>query len=329
MIEGPFIFGEKMGRLLLFTLLLVFALTSFAQEKSPLTVDFYGPTALLTAFGETANVYLTEFTAPPENQRALANIQRALEDESDLIKIPELSRLASTEAQDINTKLKAAGLNIELEDIGDHDIHSVAILDVAFEWMARGKDTKIHAYDLKDKSLGFNLDGFKIDSEANEITIGVLNSRAVVRIPTKKGYEVLLHIPVTAPADESELEKTALAMARAGGDGPRYKGHLVPAVSIPKLNLDVKRDVSWLKGMSFGGYVVYTALSQMKFKLDNIGGKLVVGTAASGAKGIGSDGTYLFDMPFVLTICKTGSNAPRKPLFSMFVEMEHMQKSQE
>lgn len=219
--------------------------------------------------------------------------------------IPELKGFASTDFSAVNTWLRSNGFDIQLDPSTDPDDFAVAsVSDITVEWQTAGTS---FAYD--------NHAGFYLTSG---VRIGQNPSmpHPHIQLRTKSGDIVNIFESEESPSDWSDLLQQ-VSTARRLGETVGYTDY--QGVVAPMVKLDLQPDISWMEGLSIGGYFIAQALQQVIFGMNHLGARAKEASAFGMMRGAAT-GPYTVRHPFLLWIDRPGLVVP---VFQAHITQEH------
>ncbi len=205
----------------------------------------------------------------------------------------------------VNAFLERKGFDIHLNDIMPEQISVASVLDLLVEWLNKGKSSHINRFPaaLLD-------DGVQI-FQSKEFP------SPIAEIKTKTDDIVLMTTLPYQP--ESALEVFWLANTLV--ETPKSTDMNYNGVKFPKIDLDVKPDISWLVGMKVKEnpiWAIAQALQWTKLKMNEEGFhvKEAVVITVTGSCFILKPPPLVFDKPFLFVVHRPEL---KKALFSAFL----------
>ncbi len=176
----------------------------------------------------------------------------------DLPRIPELKAWAAMSADEINAILKREGFEIKLLPwpIDGRNFGVVAILDVTVEWIEAGDGAK----EIRRRTADGQYDhttpaypAFELSAHQNRLECLTVSGsdQPLVRIPTKSGDVVCIHVTPDAGLDTFGLYDAVARISAAARPDPDTYAKVLD-VTIPKVKLRQQVDISWMEGMHIG-----------------------------------------------------------------------------
>jgi len=193
----------------------------------------------------------------------------------------------------VNDFLKAKGLDIQLQPIGENDIAMAATLGVKGQWAARASEMEVNGQKYKSVDLP-------------EVKSYDVNGQTVVQLYSgADGMEVY-----ASPLPEDLTGEQILARAQElTPNGQTARGKF-GAARIPMVKMDARTTLSDLVGMSSDkGETISQAEMQTKLNLDQHGFSVEQGLALAVSRSAApSPEQFTFDKPFMLWVkTKDGS----------------------
>lgn len=232
----------------------------------------------------------------------------------------KIESIASEKASEINEFLRKHKFDISLDDFPPpppRRFGAASVMDVLVHWLVPGEDTKLKAQDNNVYSAVNMKESELVSLFKSEMVTG-----PVVKLQTKScDYSVGIVVPDRAPVDGFALldfvqnvrapySSVEMLLQSYPKIAYEYEG-----VIFPKVDLDQKVDISWLKGMIYNqtpGWEIEEALQQTKFKMNEMGAHaksaVVVRFVALGMHM--PKEPYVIDRPFITWIEKEGLSVP-------------------
>lgn len=224
--------------------------------------------AVLAAEDEILGPGRTWHPTNAAQRRLLEEIFPVMRAEND--RIPEIDKLVSWSADDINAFLRERGMDIQLEPLGADTFGFAAVMKVAVQWLVAGTAQSIVGVDGKGYA------GARLESAYKDGGPSVLFRRSarhdhpIATIRTS-GTD-LVHL-VKFDEDLDAFDLTARAGEILLDAMPIYD---FEGVHFPTIDLDVQPDVSWLLEMwttldSGQRAWLVQALQQCKLRMNHVG----------------------------------------------------------
>ncbi|NTW13815.1 MAG: hypothetical protein HGA31_02160 [Candidatus Moranbacteria bacterium] len=218
-----------------------------------------------------------------------------------------LKAKAATDADVLNTFLAENGFG-PMFDALNGGIGVASILDMLIEWVETGEKCDID-------SAGTKYPGFEIKKDAFEAFEVPGNIAPLLRLKTKTGDSLWLHIPNAVP-------ETAFDMACSVFDLMRNRkslAHSYTSVKIPMVDMDIEPDLSFLIGMgtvdeSGNEWSVSEAIQRFKLRMNDKGARAKVATGIV-MRGVSFTlkNAYVVDRPFLVWMTQGESTLPLAP----------------
>jgi len=218
--------------------------------------------------------------------------------------IPELTRMASFDVEEVNAFLRDNGFDIQLLGTLNRargDFATASILDLLVEWLEAGTETEVET----PKGEVFPAARIKKDVVSYFRSGG--NSEPVVCIDTKSGDKVYM----TMLDDSQNLDLVELFLMEDFIPCSKF-GDLV----FPMVNLDYQPDISWLIGMHAQGedgrpLIVSQALQQTKLRMNHIGARVESAAAVTVVRMARMPKPdYVINRPFFVWFVRDGFPVP-------------------
>ncbi len=205
----------------------------------------------------------------------------------------------------VNDFLERKGFNIHLDNIIPEQISAASVLDLLVKWLNKGKSSHINRF-----PAALLNDGVQI------LQSGEFPS-PIAEIKTKTDDIVLMTTIPYQPEDASEV----FILANKLVETQKFADITYSGVKFPKIDLDVKPDVSWLVGMKVKEnpiWAIAQALQWTKLKMNEEGFhvKEAFVIMVSGSCYIPKPPPLVFDKPFLFVVKRPGL---KKVLFSAFL----------
>lgn len=199
----------------------------------------------------------------------------------------------------LKTKAEVAGATIKL----------TTLLDVAAEWLKKGKAETVKGYKAVLLDSGFTV--YKND---------------VVAVETKTDDIVFLKKGKVAGADLMTFVTNANALME---ETLKAKTDKYDELVFPKTDFDEEVDMSKVLGMNTGSYAVVEASQKVKFSMDEVGAKVKVEVKMTMLKSAKprppkNPKRFVIDGPFTVMMLKKGTTVP---YFAANVTAKQLQKA--
>lgn len=202
----------------------------------------------------------------------------------------ELKAWASRNAEEINRLIAAEGFGIRLDPWNDPEAFGVAsVFRWAIQWLVVGQ-TELYGepFLIKGKPA------FRLNRRPNGIEFRKFGDDLLVNVSTQTGH-VAHFVKYGRPVAGIEILET---IAEVEGNAKPMQYGSPDGVDIPKSQIDVQPDLSWLLGMRLGGYFVAQAKQQVRLAINEFGAAGEEVSAMAMRKGLPEyykiDGPYLF-----------------------------------
>jgi hypothetical protein len=230
----------------------------------------------------------------------------------------ELESRASFVVKDINSWLLQKGFEIQLAEVGPLTFAVASIMKINTFWKKEGIDTRIHKNSCVYSAFLLKLGTDDIEIFQNE----EISANPLFAIKTKSKDTVLL---MKRNFTENFLFPMEM-FSRLKTISYKKTSCYDHTVILPNLNLDVKPDISWICGLSFGMWEISQALHQIKFKLHKKGTEVKVASGMSLSGSLSFNKTYTkFDEPFYVWLCREGAE---EPYFGGYIDMDSFQEEE-
>ncbi len=235
-----------------------------------------------------------------------------LPDAREVALIPEIESIASEKTEDINAFLAARGFQIKLDPLvptpNERPFATASVMDVLVEWVEDGDVTHVTTPDGEEYAA------VRIKRSGAEFYDADGLNGTIVGLKTKSGDRVYLAM-MQSPGEGFDLVAKAMHLSKT----KKYFSQFA-AVVFPKVDLDQKVDISWLKKLwtidSHGCHAKITqALQQTKFKMNEKGARAKSAVALGGMRSTSIELPpidLIINKPFLLWIERDGLT---KPLF--------------
>lgn len=221
----------------------------------------------------------------------------------------KLDSVASYSANEINRFLKEKGFDIQVSDFSPPDFGVASVMEVLVKWNEEGQNSVLYVSGKEYPSVVLKSPPVQLLADVERI------SAPLVRIDTRNpDYTFNLIIP-PGPVGDFELLHYIEEVKR-----DRESGIYAPVprkyeVEFPKVDLDVKPDISWIEGMSARGEglpgIIGQALQQTIFKLNEKGAFAKSGVSLMTMRSMPEPTPrYRIKEPFVCWIEKEGISLP-------------------
>jgi hypothetical protein len=264
---------------------------------------------------------------PDKTDRQLELLRRLEAISVDLARIPELKAWAAMSADELNAILKREGFEIQLTrwPIDGRNFGVVAILDVTVEWIEAGDGTK----QIRHRTAGGQHDhatpaypAFELSAYQNRLELLAVSGsdQPLIRIPTKSGDVVCIHVTPDAGLDTFGLYDAVTRISAAAKPDPDTYGEVLD-VTIPKVKLRQQVDISWMEGMHIGRttpqgdpdhFDLQEAKQEVRFVMNERGARAKTATAmAARSLSVGNPLLHVrIDNDFLLWIERPGVATP-------------------
>lgn len=219
----------------------------------------------------------------------------------------QISSIASYQAEEINRFLQDKGFNIHLNPFTTRgEFGTASVMDVLVKWLNPGTSSRLIAADNQNYPAARLKKGVDIErSSAAKNPIAYINTQ-------HPDYRVGLTIPNEPITDAFELTDFVKSIRESQlFPDSNYAGLLYPKVS-----LDQRVDINWLKGMYTAGddglpAIITQALQQTRFRMNEIGARAESAVALGMRRSMAPiEKPLVIDRPFVCWIEKTGVSLP-------------------
>lgn len=268
---------------------------------------------IVTAFKKTEDILGPDRQWNPVNALQRTFVAEYLPDTDEVTaSIPEIESIASDKAEDINAFLATRGFQIKLDPFvpapNEHPFATASVMDVLVEWLEDGDVTHVTTPNREEYPA------VRIKRSGAEFYDADGLNETIVGLKTKSGDRVYLAM-MESPGEGFDLVAKAVQLSKT----KRYFSHFA-AVVFPKVDLDQRVDISWLKELwtvdSRGYHAKITqALQQTKFKMNEKGARAKSAVAIGGIRSTSIElppVDLIINKPFLLWIERDGLS---KPLF--------------
>lgn len=217
----------------------------------------------------------------------------------------KVGSIASYAAEEINSFLASKGFNITLEPFTDPgEFGTASVMDVLVKWLHPGTSTKLVAADGQTYPAARLKRGV-------ELGMSSISRTPVAYIDTQHpDCRVGLAVPTKPISDAFELVDFVESIRKARLHPDFQHQGLV----FPKVSLDQRVNIDWIKGMSTTGddglpAIITQALQQTKYRMNEIGARAESAVALGITRGM-SPAPLVIDRPFVCWMEKVGVSLP-------------------
>jgi hypothetical protein len=240
-------------------------------------------------------------------------------------KIPEIESMVSTgNVNPVNKFLSDKGFDIKLNPLEDpRDLAIASILDLHLEWNKEGKETTI--FYIREPVVG-GFDKYKGVGLYDNVVIlkSTRFTNAIAKISTKNKDIVYMVMLDCVPKDNFEVFDLATDLMNDSTLKVDFKYKMV--VKFPEVHLDVKPDITWLKGMTDTLEVKWKidqTLMQTKLDIDKKGVKIkeavALGVLCLSACFSNEPEPLIISKPFLFVVVREGLSVP---LFSAYIDID-------
>lgn len=199
----------------------------------------------------------------------------------ELDRINGLDALASTDYQALNAFLAKRKFQIQFSPFPPRDIGVVSVLDKQVRWQDnRGKNYPIHT------EMGI-VPGFRLSVGANVYKLDDFVDAHLVELKTTSEDTLWLAVGLEPGLSGIRMVRHALALMNTAPRGNVTLSY--DFVAVPKVDLDVQPDISWMAGaisLKPAGYAISQALQQLKLRMNETGARVKAATAMSVMRGM-------------------------------------------
>lgn len=243
-----------------------------------------------------------KWIAQNKKQKQLFEIYAAYKDV--LPRIKNLKALASIDWQALNAFLTSEKFNPMFDGPLD-GIGVVSILDKFVQWMEKGKECTI-------KSHGKVYPGFELKGRNFNVYRVKHAQQPLIELITQSDDQLFLMMNEESMDGLEMFDMAVEIMARRN-----LAGDLYAAIQIPKVDFDIKPDISFLAGantldLKKRFWFIAQALQQFKFRMNEKGARAKVATGMLLSRGISfePEQKLIFDKPFLGWFIQRGIKLP-------------------
>lgn len=226
----------------------------------------------------------------------------------------KVASIASYRAEDINQFLARKGFNIALQPFtttGEFGIASV--MDVLVKWLHPGRSIQLMAANKQTYPGASLKEGVSIERSS-----GAENPVASIKT-NHPDYKVGLTVPNGPVTDAFKLVNLVESIGKGGlSPSNEYNGLI-----FPKVSLDQRVNIDWLKGMQTTGddglpaYIAH-ALQQTRYRMNEIGARAESAVALGTMRSMAArENPLVIDRPFVCWMSRKGVSLP---LFAGYID---------
>lgn len=199
----------------------------------------------------------------------------------DLDRITGLDALASTDYQALNVFLAKRKFEIQFSPFPPRDIGVVSVLDKQVRWQDnRGKNYPIRT----EKGI---VPGFRLSVGANVYKLADFVDAHLVELKTASEDTLWIADGLEPGLSGIQMVRHTLAIMNTASRGNVTLSY--DFVAVPKVDLDVEPDISWMKdaiSVNPAGYTITQALQQLKLRMNETGARVKAATAMSVMRGM-------------------------------------------
>lgn len=252
------------------------------------TTMVFGPAGLACSLNKLMCINDTDhWQTHNDDQRKLMRWLKDVEDNIGYFDGP--SSIASANYAVLNLFLQQHGLSPMFRPFGRDEFGVASAIDLMFGWRNQGTSTYIRGRKTGQQHRAFTLRGNGVEVYDSNMpgTKGPL-----VRLRATNNVTIWA-IKANRPTGDISMLDMAIRLVRNRVYVPNVK-----KVHMPTIEIDCTNNLSWLLGVQCGDCSISQAAQHVKARINELGGRMISGTAVAAARSIAREVT--FDEPFLL-----------------------------